>query len=182
MAREEPGDVLRTEARLFSSRWLWSATEPSRRNIAVCARCCGGFASLGHSGPEVATAMYAHDSTNTFIGVAGYTRRKACALALLAMLAAAPAHAAEWPARAVTVVVPFAAGGFTDTLARVSSKYLSEKFGQPFVVENRPGAGGAIAAAYVAAAAPDGYTEPPRVPRRPFNLSHAAMDGCSSLA
>jgi tripartite-type tricarboxylate transporter receptor subunit TctC len=102
--------------------------------------------------------LYAHDSTNTFIGVAGYTRRKACALALLAMLAAAPAHAAEWPARAVTVVVPFAAGGFTDTLARVSSKYLSEKFGQPFVVENRPGAGGAIAAAYVAAAAPDGYT------------------------
>ena len=86
------------------------------------------------------------------------TRRNACVLALLAMFAAAPARAAEWPTRPVAVVVPFAAGGFTDTLARFASKHLSEKFGQPFVVENRPGAGGALAAAYVAAAAPDGYT------------------------
>ncbi len=86
------------------------------------------------------------------------TRRNACVLALLAVFAAAPARAAEWPTRPVAVVVPFAAGGFTDTLARFASKHLSEKFGQPFVVENRPGAGGAIAAAYVAAAAPDGYT------------------------
>ncbi len=77
---------------------------------------------------------------------------------MIAMLAAAPVQAAEWPTHAVTVVVPFAPGGFTDTLARLASKHLSEKFGQPFVVENRPGAGGAIAAAYVAAAAPDGYT------------------------
>jgi tripartite-type tricarboxylate transporter receptor subunit TctC len=86
------------------------------------------------------------------------TRRNVCVLAVLAMFAATPARAAEWPNRAVTVVVPFAAGGFTDTLARLASKHLSEKLGQPFVVENRPGAGGAIAAAYVAAAAPDGYT------------------------
>ena len=86
------------------------------------------------------------------------TRRNACALALLAVLAAMPAQAAEWPTRPVTVVVPYAAGGFTDTLARFASKHLSDKFGQAFVVENRPGAGGAIAAAYVAAAAPDGYT------------------------
>ena len=86
------------------------------------------------------------------------TRHIACGLALLAMLAVVPARAAEWPTRAVTVVVPFAPGGFTDTLARFASKHLSEKFGQPFVVENRPGAGGAIAAAYVAAATPDGYT------------------------
>lgn len=77
---------------------------------------------------------------------------------MIAMLAAAPVRAAEWPTHAVTVVVPFAPGGFTDTLARLASKHLSEKFGQPFVVENWPGAGGAIAAAYVAAAAPDGYT------------------------
>ena len=77
---------------------------------------------------------------------------------MLVMLAVPPARAAEWPTRAVTVVVPFAPGGFTDTLARFASKHLSEKFGQPVVVENRPGAGGAIAAAYVAAAAPDGYT------------------------
>jgi tripartite-type tricarboxylate transporter receptor subunit TctC len=58
----------------------------------------------------------------------------------------------------VTVVVPYAPGGFTDTLARLASKHLSDKFHQPFVIENRLGAGGAIAASYVANAAPDGYT------------------------
>ena len=79
-------------------------------------------------------------------------------LGLLAMLVAAPAQAADWPTRAVTVVVPYAPGGFTDTLARLASKQLSDKFHQPFVIENRLGAGGAIAAAYVANAAPDGYT------------------------
>ena len=103
----------------------------------------------------------AQDSGNPQIGSREHfsaLRRNACALALIAMLAGAPARAAEWPTRAVTVVVPFAPGGFTDTLARIASKHLSEKFGQPFVVENRPGAGGAIAAAYVASAAPDGYT------------------------
>jgi len=105
--------------------------------------------------------LRAQDTGNTFIRPAGRalaTRRHACLLALLATLAAAPVHAADWPTRAVTVVVPFAPGGFTDTLARFASKHLSEKYGQPFVVENRPGAGGAIAAAYVAAATPDGYT------------------------
>ena len=86
------------------------------------------------------------------------TRRQACVLALLTVFAVTPAQASDWPARAVTVVVPFAPGGFTDTLARLASKHLSEKLGQAFIVENRPGAGGAIAAAYVAAAAPDGYT------------------------
>jgi tripartite-type tricarboxylate transporter receptor subunit TctC len=86
------------------------------------------------------------------------TRRSACGLGLLAMLAAAPAQASDWPARAVTVVVPYAPGGFTDTLARLASKHLSDKFHQPFVIENRLGAGGAIAASYVANATPDGYT------------------------
>lgn len=87
-----------------------------------------------------------------------FTCRNACALALLTLFGATPARASDWPVRPVTVVVPFAPGGFTDTLARLASKHLSEKLGQAFIVENRPGAGGAIAAAYVAAAAPDGYT------------------------
>jgi tripartite-type tricarboxylate transporter receptor subunit TctC len=86
------------------------------------------------------------------------TRRSACVLGLLAILTAAPAEAADWPARPVTIVVPYAAGGFTDTLARIAAKHLSDKFHQSFVVENRLGAGGAIAAGYVANAAPDGYT------------------------
>jgi tripartite-type tricarboxylate transporter receptor subunit TctC len=71
---------------------------------------------------------------------------------------AAPLQAADWPNRPVTVVVPFAAGGNTDMMARLGAQHLSAKFGQTFVVENRPSAGGALGTGVVAAAAPDGYT------------------------
>jgi tripartite-type tricarboxylate transporter receptor subunit TctC len=70
----------------------------------------------------------------------------------------APARAMDWPTRSVTIVVPFGAGGNTDMMARLAAQQLSEKFGQPFVVENRPGAGGAVGTGQVATAAPDGYT------------------------
>ena len=81
------------------------------------------------------------------------------ALAVLATLGLRlTAQAADWPARPVTVVVGYAAGGNTDVMARMASQTLSEQLGQIFVVENRIGAGGALAAAYVAHAAPDGYT------------------------
>src|SRR5262245_2695612 len=66
--------------------------------------------------------------------------------------------AADWPTRPVTVIVPFGAGGNTDTMARLATQHLSAKFGQTFVVENRPSAGGALGTGQVAAAAPDGYT------------------------
>ena len=68
------------------------------------------------------------------------------------------ARAAEWPTRPVKFVVPFAAGGTTDILARVVAAKVSEEFGQQFIVENKTGAGGNIAADYVAKAGPDGYT------------------------
>jgi tripartite-type tricarboxylate transporter receptor subunit TctC len=68
------------------------------------------------------------------------------------------AYAADWPARQVNVIVPYAAGGFTDMLARLSAKYLADKFGQSFLVENRPGAGGAIGTTYMMNSPPDGYT------------------------
>jgi tripartite-type tricarboxylate transporter receptor subunit TctC len=74
------------------------------------------------------------------------------------MTAAVPAGAAEWPTRPVTIIVPLAAGGNTDMMARLAAQHLGEKFGQSFVVENRPSAGGALASAHVAAAPPDGYT------------------------
>jgi len=70
---------------------------------------------------------------------------------------AVAAHAAEWPERPVKLVVPYAAGGNVDIAGRVVGQKLQEQFGQPFVVENRPGAGGLIATDYVASAAPDGY-------------------------
>ena len=72
--------------------------------------------------------------------------------------ASAYAQATDWPTRSVTVVVGYAAGGNTDVMARMASKTLSEELKQSFVVDNRIGAGGAIAATYAAQAAPDGYT------------------------
>lgn len=69
-----------------------------------------------------------------------------------------PARADEWPVRPVKVIVPFAAGGSTDVVARLISERLAKAFGQPFVVENHAGAGGEIAAELVARAPADGYT------------------------
>ena len=65
---------------------------------------------------------------------------------------------ADWPNRPVKILLPFASGGSADTLGRIVAAKLSEAFGQQFVVEPRPGAGGLIAAAETAQAAPDGYT------------------------
>jgi tripartite-type tricarboxylate transporter receptor subunit TctC len=77
---------------------------------------------------------------------------------LIILLLAAPAHAEPWPTHAVRVMVPFAAGGPADTLARVIADKLAAAWGQPVVVENRGGAGGNIGAELAARAAPDGYT------------------------
>ncbi len=84
---------------------------------------------------------------------------------LLSGVAAAPLLAAPalaqlpWPSRgAVRVIVPFTPGGATDGMARVTAGKLQEKLGQTFVVENRPGANGAVGGQFVAGAAPDGYT------------------------
>jgi tripartite-type tricarboxylate transporter receptor subunit TctC len=79
-------------------------------------------------------------------------------LLLVAALAASTVGAQTYPSRPVKLVVPFPAGSATDQIARVVGQQLQESLGQPFVVENKPGAQGAIASAEVARAAPDGYT------------------------
>jgi tripartite-type tricarboxylate transporter receptor subunit TctC len=66
--------------------------------------------------------------------------------------------AQSWPQKPVKVIVPFPPGGVTDSLARITADWLTQRLGQPVIAENRPGASGAIAAELVARAEPDGYT------------------------
>src|ERR1700733_6090348 len=75
-----------------------------------------------------------------------------------ALAFAGPAVAGHWPAHPVTIIVPFGPGGNTDTMARLAAQDLTQKFGQNFIIENRPSPGGAIGTRLVASAAPDGYT------------------------
>jgi tripartite-type tricarboxylate transporter receptor subunit TctC len=80
------------------------------------------------------------------------------AAALSALAFSAGAHAQKWPERPVKIVVPYPPGGNVDIAARAIAPGLQEAFGQPFIVENKPGAGGMIAGEYVAKSPPDGYT------------------------
>lgn len=101
-------------------------------------------------------------------------RRAACALLAGAGLAvaAAPVAAQSWPNKPVQLVVPFAAGGPTDIVARLLAASMTRSLGQTVVVENRAGAGGTIAAASVARSTPDGYT---------FLIHHNGMATAPSL-
>jgi tripartite-type tricarboxylate transporter receptor subunit TctC len=83
-------------------------------------------------------------------------RAGAAVLALLAAMTAA--GAADYPERPVTIVVGFPPGGASDIMARIIADKLGSLLGQPFIVDNRPGAGGNVAGEFVAHAAPDGYT------------------------
>ena len=84
--------------------------------------------------------------------------RLALALAALCVTFAGPAHAADYPTRPVKWVVPYPPAGTTDVLARIVAQWLTEKMGQPFVIENKPGAGNNLGVESVVNAPPDGYT------------------------
>ena len=89
---------------------------------------------------------------------ARWGRRALYASLSIALLPLAASAQDQWPSRRVTLVVPFGAGSNTDALARWMSEHFRDILGQPFIVENRGGAGGTLGAGYVAKAAPDGYT------------------------
>src|ERR1700710_715678 len=90
----------------------------------------------------------------------GFLRAAMLSMACLASLAvgSAPASAADYPNRPVKWLIGFAAGGPVDIVARIMGQWLSERFGQQFVVENRAGSGGNLAAAAAVNSPPDGYT------------------------
>jgi tripartite-type tricarboxylate transporter receptor subunit TctC len=83
---------------------------------------------------------------------------KATLAAALCVATASVANAQSWPTRAVTVVSPFTAGNASDLIGRITLEQVARQVGQPFVVENRPGAGGTVGVNQVAKADPDGYT------------------------
>jgi tripartite-type tricarboxylate transporter receptor subunit TctC len=80
------------------------------------------------------------------------------ALFLLTLSMASVNAQTDWPTKAITIVVPYAPGGFSDTRFRLLGRKLSEKLGQPVILDNKAGAGGVLGTAIVAKAAPDGYT------------------------
>ncbi|MBX9828385.1 MAG: tripartite tricarboxylate transporter substrate binding protein [Xanthobacteraceae bacterium] len=92
---------------------------------------------------------------------AAWARRSwaaACAALILPVGTAAPSKAQSYPSKQIELVVPFVAGGTTDTVARFISQRLSDQWGQPVIVSNRPGGGSSIGTNIVAKAAPDGHT------------------------
>lgn len=102
------------------------------------------------------------------------------AIGVMYALASSPALAQTWPSKPVKIIVPFAAGGPADVYARFLSQRLQDALGQPFVVDDRPGAGSVIGTEAVAKAAPDGYTlllmsnthtvNETLIPTKPFQL------------
>jgi tripartite-type tricarboxylate transporter receptor subunit TctC len=107
------------------------------------------------------------------------------AAATCALLAVAPVQAQEWPAKPIRVIVSFAPGGLTDLIARSLQPRLQEAFGQPVVIDNKPGAGGTLAEALLARAAPDGYTlllSADSVPANPHLVPNLSYDSLKDLA
>jgi tripartite-type tricarboxylate transporter receptor subunit TctC len=101
-------------------------------------------------------AMFAHATCMRAMGAAAGATT---AILFFAAVALSPAHGeGDYPTRPVTLIVPYAAGGVADVGMRIIADKLSNRLGQQFIVENRPGAGGVVAAQAGAGAAPDGYT------------------------
>lgn len=97
------------------------------------------------------------------------SRRRAAAFLLLLVPGASIAQAQAYPSRPIRIVVPTGPGGITDIVARIVGARLSERLGQPVIIDNKGGAGGIIGTEVVAHAAPDGYTLLMVFPSHPVN-------------
>ena len=86
-----------------------------------------------------------------------FARTVTC-VAALGLFAGIAAAQDKWPSKPVTVIVPFAAGGNTDVMARIFAEHLGRRLGQQFVIENKAGAGGVTGLNAAVRSAPDGYT------------------------
>ena len=105
-------------------------------------------------------------------------------LAGAAAAACLPSIAQDFPAKPIRIIVSFAPGGLTDTIARALQPRLQEGFGQPVVIDNRPGAGGTVAEGLLAKAAPDGYTlllSADSVPANPHLIANLRYDTFKDL-
>jgi tripartite-type tricarboxylate transporter receptor subunit TctC len=115
--------------------------------------------SRGVNSPDMSAAL---DSNEKMMGetMIAFSRAGLFGLACLMSLAGGiiPSSAADYPDRPVRWVIGFAPGGPVDIVARIMSQFLSEHFGQQFIVENRAGSGGNIATAAAIGSPPDGYT------------------------
>ena len=147
------------------------------------ARCCRKLAWPSSRWVKVTAPLWSPHSAKAVSVLA----RKICGAAVALALALActdlpRAEAASWPQRPVTVTVPYAAGGMADIIARLVSHHLSRQFGQPFIIDNRGGAAGAIGAVQVANAPPDGsvlmFTSPSAILTVPM-LQHVPYEPAS---
>jgi tripartite-type tricarboxylate transporter receptor subunit TctC len=122
--------------------------------------CHAGRNRLCEASTARARCRYSAGQQNEFreVGVTARQLMLALAAGLLTLVAAGASFAQEYPAHAVRIVVPFGAGGPADVAARLIGQALQERFGQPFVVENRTGAGGVIGTVEAAKSPADGYT------------------------
>jgi tripartite-type tricarboxylate transporter receptor subunit TctC len=114
-----------------------------------------------------------------------FLRRVAGAAAAVCTLGlGCSALAQEYPAKPIRIIVSFAPGGLTDTIARALQPRLQEAFGQPVIIDNKPGAGGTVAEAVLAKSAPDGYTmllSADSVPANPHLIPNLAYDSMKDM-
>src|SRR2546429_1310225 len=128
-----------------------SPTPSSRRSIApTCDRRVAGGSVARQTGSQ--------DKSEQEFRETPMQMKKTAAMALAFAMVSSASFAQNYPNRPITLLVPFAAGGATDTVARVTAQSMAKLLGQPIVIENATGAGGTIAATRASRAEPDGYT------------------------